>query len=109
MRRRFGIIVSCMVLVGAISPANAYAKGWEPVKVEKITAPHVASDAELEIRAGGGVIYVNTSKHVNIKIFSILGSRIGEDSLAPGSYQFAVPTHGIYIIKAGDITCKVAV
>lgn len=88
---------------------QTYAKGWEVLKTEKVQTQHVASNSEIEIKAARGVIYVNTSRHLNIKIFTILGSRIAEDTLAPGSYQFTVPTHGVYIIKAGDLTCKVAV
>ena len=88
---------------------GASAKGWDAVKTEKPQAKHVVSDSELEIKAGGGLIIVTTSKNINIKIFTILGSRISDETLPAGSYQFAVPTHGVYIIKAGDITCKVAV
>ena len=88
-------------------PLNA--KGWEATKQEKVQAQTVASDQELEIKTGRGIIYVSSTKSVNIKIFTILGSRIADDTLSPGTYHFVVPAHGVYIIKAGDITCKVAV
>ena len=101
------LLIAVVALVA--SPVSAYAKGWEQLKVEKSESRHVASDAELQIRAAGGVIYLTTYKPVNIKIFTILGSQIANDNLSAGSYQFAVPAHGVYIIKAGDLTCKVAV
>lgn len=85
------------------------AKGWEATKSEKVQGNHVFMDSELEVKTGRGVIYVASSKNINIKIFSILGSRIADDNLSAGSYQFQVPTHGVYIIKAGDLTFKVAV
>lgn len=97
-------MLACLAL-----PAPSLAKGWESVKPEKPRGTHVMSDSELEILAGGGKIYVTTSKTVNIKIFTILGSRIADDHLQAGTYEFVVPTHGVYIIKAGDLTCKVAV
>lgn len=93
----------------AASPIGAVAKGWEAVKPEKVAGHHIMSDSELEIKIGGGNIYITTTKNVNIKIFTILGSRIADDNLTAGSYQFAVPTHGVYIVKAGELTCKVAV
>lgn len=99
-----GMMLACLWL-----SAGAHSKGWETVKEEIVASHHVVSDSELEIKTGRGVIYITTSKHLNVKIFTILGSRIADDSLAPGSYQFAVPTHGVYIIKAGELTCKVAV
>ena len=111
MKRRLRLIttIGILILLWIASPSIAMAKGWETVNTEKAQTQHVVSDSEIEIRAGGGMIYVNTSRHLNIKIFTILGSRISEDNLAPGTYQFVVPTHGVYIIKAGDLTCKVAV
>ena len=102
------IAIAALLLSFTVAPP-AYAKGWEQAKTNREALRHVASDSELEIRAGGGVIYLTSSKPVNIKIFTILGSRIADDNLPAGSYQFAVPTHGVYLIKAGDITCKVAV
>ena len=110
MSRRRYILTLFISLALLTAPCLSLAKGWEPVKSEKTHGnKKVVSESELEILASGGVIYIVTSKSVNIKIFTILGSRIADDTLAPGTYQFAVPTHGVYIIKAGDLTCKVAV
>ena len=102
-------ILIALALAGGVAPSALYAKGWEALRNEKAQAHRVATTSELEIKAARGIIYVNTSKNVNIKIFTILGSRIADDNLPAGSYQFVVPTHGVYIIKAGDLTCKVAV
>ena len=110
MKNLRSIAVAALLALMALVPASvAYAKGWEAVKPEKVMGNHVISDAELEIKVGGGLIFITSSKHINIKIFTILGSRIADDNLSAGTYQFAVPTHGVYIVKAGDLTCKVAV
>lgn len=108
MRKLKAILIAATLILGVSLSPLAEAKGWEPVKNEKVTGQHVVGDSEIEIKTGNGIIYVNTSKHVNIKIFTILGSRISEDNLSPGFYQFAVPTHGVFIVKAGELTCKVA-
>lgn len=109
MERMRKIVLALAAFICLSLPVAVNAKGWEPIKQEKATGHHVISDSELEIKTGGGIIFVNTTKSINIKIFTILGSRIADDTLQAGSYQFAVPTHGVYIIKAGDLTCKVAV
>lgn len=109
MKKLRHILAMTLLLASISFPLVSSAKGWESVKPEKTAGHHVISEPELEILAGGGLIYVTTSKNVNIKIFSILGSRISDENLSAGTYQFAVPTHGVYIIKAGDLTCKVAV
>lgn len=109
MKRLRRTIAVALALLWLATPAVSLAKGWEAVKPERTAGNHVVSESELEILAGGGLIYVTTSKSINIKIFTILGSRIADDTLSAGTYQFAVPTHGVYIVKAGDLTCKVAV
>lgn len=101
------MIATAIFIAGVLSVANA--KGWESLKQEKVSGQRVMAGSEVEIMTTSGLIFVNTTRTVNIKIFTILGSRIADDNLSPGSYQFAVPTHGVYIIKAGDLTCKVAV
>ena len=98
-----------MVLACLCLSLPAASKGWETVKNEVAETRHIVSDNEIEIKTGRGVIYISSSKSFNVKIFTILGSRIADDTLSAGAYQFAVPTHGVYIIKAGELTCKVAV
>lgn len=107
LKRILGILVMAAAILAMASPV--YARGWESPKVEKDALRQVASDTEIEIRAGSGIIYVTTTRNINIKIYTILGSRIADDTLSPGSYQFMVPTHGVYLIKAADLTCKIAV
>lgn len=107
--RRLKLITAMIVALCFAAPTPASAIGWEQVKTEKVAGQHVASDAEVEIRTAGGTIFVNVNRPTHIKIFTILGSQIADDTLQPGSYQFAVPTHGVFIIKTGQLTCKVAV
>lgn len=103
------MMAAAAMLAASLLPLPARAKGWEPVKEDRIQGTSVVADTEIEIQAGRGVIYVNSSKPVNIKIYTILGSRVADDNLAAGTYRFVVPTHGIYLVKAGELTCKVAV
>lgn len=90
------------------NPLAVSAKGWEPIKNEKTETRHITKDSDIEIRATRGLIQVNVSHTVQVKIFTILGQLISSETLQPGSHQFAVSAHGVYIVKAGDLTCKVA-
>lgn len=109
MKRTLTRLMFVAVLTGLSLPLGSYAKGWETAKAEKPQTQRVVADTDIEIKAGGGVIYIYCTKNLNVKIFTILGSRIADDTLAAGSHQFVVPAHGVYIVKAGDLTCKVAV
>lgn len=109
MKKALVKLLLVAVMLGIVTPVSAVAKGWETVKTERPEGRHVASDSEIEIKAARGVIYLNSTKAINIKIYTILGSQIASDNLSAGNYQFLVPAHGVYIVKAGDLTCKVAV
>lgn len=102
-------LLIAVALIGFGMPLPANSKGWETAKTEKVQTRRIVSDNDIEIKTGGGIIFITTNKSMNVKIFTILGSRIADDTLQPGSYQYAVASHGVYIIKAGDLTCKVAV
>ena len=100
--------VCAFLLLSAAAEIPLAAKGWETVRTERTDAKSIHRDSEVEIKAARGVLVVSSGHAVQIKIFTILGSLIANDTLQPGTYQFAVPAHGVYIVKVGDMTCKVA-
>lgn len=108
--RNFARHISTALLI-ALASATAFAapKGWEPAKGEYAVAKTVVKDSEFEIKATSGMLLVNNSQPVQIKIFTILGRLVNSDTLQPGTSRFILPVHGVYIVKVGDITCKVAV
>lgn len=109
MKKALRILMIFALLALPLFSPVAVAKGWEPLRNEKPDSRVVAYDSDIQIKTGRGVIYITTNKPLNIKIFTILGSQIANDNLSAGTFQFAVPAHGVYIIKAGDLTCKIAV
>lgn len=103
------IVVAVIMISLSWSAFGAEIKGWEPSKIERTEAKLVARDPQIEIRTMPGVIIVNVTHQTNIKIFTILGRLVSSETLPAGTLQFIVPAHGVYIVKAGDMTCKVAV
>ena len=67
------------------------------------------TSAEIEIRTAPLLIVVSTSQQVRIKIFSILGRLVSDATLQPGTSRLSLDSHGVYIVKAGTLTCKVAI
>lgn len=104
-----GIIAGILLMVGTPASASATGKGWEPAKSEYATAKTVIKETEFEIKAMPGVVIVNTNHPVQIKIFTILGRLVNSETLQPGVSRYNLPAHGVYIVKIGDITCKIAV
>lgn len=100
------LFLSLLTLVGG---NEMMARGWEPVRVERSDTKVVVHDEEVEIKTAPGLIQITANHPVQIKIFTILGRLVSSETIPQGSMQFLVPAHGVYIVKVGEITCKVAV
>ncbi len=110
MRRNIlAILAAAALIFGYCSQAAAAPKGWEPAKSEYATAKQVVKEMEFEIKVIPGVIMVNTGHPIQIKIFTILGRLVNSETLPAGTSRFTLPAHGVYIVKIGDFTCKIAV
>ncbi len=106
--RHIALMMAIASAVAANStPANTSA--WEPVRQEVRDAKSVVKDDDIEIFTMPSCIIVNSSKKIQIRVFTILGRLVSEDTLQPGVSRLSVGAHGVYIIKAGELTCKVAV
>lgn len=83
---------------------------WETAPRHEVRdAKSVIKDNELEIMTLPSCIIVNTGHKINIQVFTILGRLVSAETLQPGLSRLTVGAHGIYIIKAGELTCKVAI
>lgn len=88
--------------------AGLAAPKWEMPKTERTELPVVAHDTDVTVKAAKGVIVVTSNKPVNVKIFTILGQQISNDTLPAGTSQLTLSSHGVFIVKIGELTCKVA-
>ncbi len=110
MRFLVRYILVAAAYIATAGVAYAYSGGWEPVKTEQAaTAKSVMRDTDLEVKAAPGVILVSNNHPVQIKVFTILGRLVSSETLQPGTSRLQLPAHGVYIIKVGGLTCKVAV
>lgn len=102
-------ILATLLLGVSTAVIAAPPKGWEQVKPETAASRPVVKDTEFEVRTVSGAILVTANHQVQIKIFTILGRLVNSDTLPAGTSKLTLPAHGVYIVKIGDITCKVAV
>ena len=102
-------LLFCLSVAFMLSPGETYARGWESSKTEKTGSTRVvAKDAETEIRSGKGMIVVSVSRPAVIKVYSILGHLVSQETLPAGTSYYSMNTHGVYIVKVGNLTCKVS-
>ncbi len=98
-----------MLAISFVANAAGVPKGWEQVKTEYADAKLVVKEPEIEIFTYQSMVIVNTSKPVKIQIFTILGRLVSSETLPAGASQLAINAHGVYIVKVGELTCKIAI
>ncbi len=109
MFRRLRLFMAIVAIFAtSLSPALCYAKGWETVRADVSGFNSVAHDDDVEIRVAPGHVVVVTSQQVQIKVFTILGQVVSSETLPVGTSRLPL-SHGVYIVKVGDLTCKIAV
>ncbi|MCM1378334.1 MAG: T9SS type A sorting domain-containing protein [Clostridium sp.] len=108
MRFKKILQLSIALLLTVASPTISMAKDWESLKPDRPETRQVVKESDIELRAARGIIVVNTNHPVQIKVFTILGQLISSETVPAGTSQFTVTSHGIYIVKVGGLTCKVA-
>lgn len=62
----------------------------------------------VEIYGSNGTITIRTSRRVQVRVFTILGQSVSVVTLNAGTYDLKVGSRGIFIVKIGNLTQKVA-
>ncbi len=105
------------LLAGAAISALCHAASprWEVVNS---SAPYPSQTTELrddqpqeqlEVSVRDGFIYVTVARSSQVKVFTILGQLISQDTLQPGIHRLRINAKGIYILKTGSATRRVII
>lgn len=110
MRPSRKVITLAMALLLTMGGSFCYAapKGWEQARTERADLKTVVKDTDIEIKTSRGLIQITVNRPTQIKVVTILGRTIGSDTVSAGSYEIHL-AHGVYILKVGEETFKVAV
>lgn len=102
------LLIVLAVVIAVVAPLSSFAKGWEQVRSDVSGLNSVARANDVEIRVSPGHVVVVASQSVQIKVFTILGQLVSNETIPAGISRFPL-SHGVYIVKVGDLTCKIAV
>ncbi len=107
MRRFIPLIVFCATAISTVAAAN----GWEATDktlpaAERAVAERTDADTP-EVWVKDGYIYITSQRPVTVKIFSILGQQISQESVPAGTYRLHLASRGIYILRAGTLTRRI--
>lgn len=101
------LLLLCMAVVSMAAPK------WESVNVSGQMAALTERTAEtsesVEVIVNDGYIYVSCQRPTTVKVFTILGQLISQETLPAGTHRLRMSSKGIYILKAADVTRRVTI
>lgn len=104
---KYAVMMTVAILAGS-GLAMAAPVAPRPGVVVRSTVS-TTDDGDIEVVVRGLTIYVSTSRPIQVKIFTILGQLIVQQNVPAGTTRLSVKARGIYILKAGDATCRITV
>ena len=63
----------------------------------------------VEIYGSNGIITIVTPKRIVVRVYTILGQVVSQATLQPGTSELRLGSRGIYLVRIGNITQKVAI
>lgn len=91
--------------MGALCPQQAHPGVWE--FHEQITPD---SDADpVSIVRWGNALYLTVQRTSTVKVFTLLGQLVSQETLRPGMHKLVLRTKGIYIIRVGSWARRITV
>ena len=63
----------------------------------------------IEIYGRNGTITIYTPKRITVRVYTILGQVVSQATLQPGTSELRLGSRGIYLVRIGNITQKVAI
>jgi len=104
--------LAIMTVVLWAMTASGASPRWEsvdtPVEMEVIS-DQKSDDNVVEMTVKEGYVYIGTSRPVTVKVFTILGQLISQESLTAGTHRLRMTTRGVYILKVGSSTRRVTI
>lgn len=111
MGRKFPVSFLISLILSLAIPAMAQenTRIWQETKSLSHNLKAVSATEEVEVFSAPNVIMVKVNKPCEIRIFTILGKLVSAQKLEPGIFEYHLDTHGIYIIKTENSSCKIAI
>ena len=63
----------------------------------------------IEIYGRNGTITIVTPKRITVRVYTILGQIVSQATLQPGTSELRLNSRGIYLVRIGNMTQKVAI
>lgn len=112
MRIRRTLLTSILSLAATFLAAAAQPQhyAWKESPSQPTSQPvnNPRSTDGIEVYTRPGTLIVKNPERTTVTVLSILGQTISQTTINAGTHELHIGTHGIYIVKVGDFTLRVA-
>ena len=63
----------------------------------------------VQIYGSNGTITIVTPKRITVRVYTILGQMVSQATLQPGTSELRLNSRGIFLVRIGSLTQKVAI
>ena len=63
----------------------------------------------VQIYGSNGTITIVTPKRITVRVYTILGQMVSQATLQPGISELRLNSRGIFLVRIGSLTQKVAI
>ena len=108
MRRLLAILMTVLTLgLGNVAQAEIqWHETNREVQGKSLNDPRTSDG--IEIYGSHGTITIVTPKRITVRVYTILGQIVSQATLQPGTSELRLVSRGIYLVKIGNMTQKVA-
>lgn len=112
MRRILIILVLALTASLGVSAASPRWEGIDVLPSQVVESLRPASSPAPQgvvYTVHDSYIYIYSPAPVQVKVFTILGQLISQETLAQGSHRLRMNSRGIYLLKVGESTLRVTI
>lgn len=105
----FTRILVALMLLSAPLEAGAAQSLWEahgPLTARDVER---VDDSGVELIVHDRAVILTLTRPMPVKVLTILGQPVGQETLPAGVHRLKLTTRGIYIVRVGQITRRVTV
>jgi len=110
VRRKYAILLFCFLAAYFVAYAQTRSLWRQPeyrITTQPVNDPKTTDG--IKVYSQSGNLIIQTPEKTTVKVLSILGQTISQATVNPGIYELPIGTHGIYIVKIGAFTIRVAI
>ena len=108
--RRLLVILALVLSLGLGNSALAEIQWHETNReVQGKTWNDPRTSDGIEIYGSRGTITIVTPRRITVRVYTILGQMVSQATLQPGTSELRLGSRGIYLVRIGNLTQKVAI